>query len=95
MIGQEFTVRAIVEIFPMDNPWIYISVPKKYVQMFKPFMDRGLVPITATLGDSTWDTSLLPKGDGTLFIALNAKVRKKEEIELGQRVTVRFMLRQR
>lgn len=95
LIGQTFTVHGTVEIFPMDNPWIYVSVPKKYVKLFADFMDRGLVAVTVTLGSSTWDTSLLPKGDGTLFIALNAKVRKAEGIGVGQRVQLQFMLRQR
>jgi hypothetical protein len=95
MIGTEYTIRSTVEIFPMDNPWIYVSVPKKYVEMFADFMDRGLVAITATLGESTWNTSLMPKGDGTLFIPLSAKNRKKEKIKIGDTVTVRFQLRQR
>lgn len=95
MIGQEYTVRSTVEIFPMDNPWIYVSVPKKYVQLFADFMDRGLVAITATLGGSTWSTSLMPKGDGTLFIPLSAKIRKKENIDVGDTITINFELRQR
>ncbi|HYO19767.1 MAG TPA: DUF1905 domain-containing protein [Dermatophilaceae bacterium] len=49
----------------------------------------------ATVGDTTWDTSLLPMGDGTTFIALNARVRKKNALATGDSVTVAFTPRDR
>ena len=94
-VFQEHSFSSTVEIFPQDNPWVYVSAPKKYVKLFADFMDRGLVAITATLGSSTWNTSLMPKGDGTLFIPLSATVRKKEQIEVGDRVQITFKLRER
>lgn len=36
---------------------------------------------------------LLPMGDGSHFVALNAKVRRANRLELGDSVTVRFKLR--
>jgi hypothetical protein len=45
------------------------------------------------VGDSIWDTSLLPMGDGTHFIALNAKVRKAEGVEVGKSIKVIFKVR--
>jgi hypothetical protein len=74
---------------------VYVRVPKKFTEMTEEFADRGLVAITATVGKSSWKTSLLPMGDGTLFIALNAKVRKAEGIELGDMVKISFRLRER
>ena len=63
--------------------------------MTRPMAVRGLVPITVTLGNTTWDTSLMPKGDGTHFIALNAKVRNSEGVAVGDRVKLSFRLRRR
>ncbi|MFN0116865.1 MAG: DUF1905 domain-containing protein [Elusimicrobiota bacterium] len=57
--------------------------------------DRGLIPIFITLGKSIWKSSLLPMGDGTHFIALPAKVRKAEDIKIGKRVKLSFVLRDR
>ena len=37
----------------------------------------------------------MPMGDGTQFIPLLAKVRKSEDIELGEHVEVSFTLRKR
>lgn len=93
MKKEIYSITGTVEIFNLPNPWIYIRVPKKYTKMFKHLAVRGLIPITAFCGTSTWDTSLLPMGDGTHFIALNAKVRKAQNISVGDRITVEFSLR--
>lgn len=66
---------------------------KKYTEMFKSLADRGLVPITVTLGKSVWKTSLMPMGDETQFIPLSAKMRKAEGIAGGKRVRLTFVLR--
>ncbi|MGJ3238181.1 MAG: DUF1905 domain-containing protein [Anaerolineae bacterium] len=63
--------------------------------MTKEYADRGLVAIIATMGGTSWDASLLPKGDGTLFIALPARVRKREQIQLGDSIIMSFVLRER
>ncbi len=91
----KFQVKGIVKIFPVINPWIYVSVPQKHTSLTKKYADRGLVSITVTLGQSTWNTSLLPKGDGTQFIPLSAKIRKKENIEVGDRIKLFYILRVR
>jgi len=57
--------------------------------------DRGLIAITAHIGNSSWPTSLLPMGDGTHFIALPAKVRTKEKLSLGAAVEISFAMRAR
>lgn len=41
------------------------------------------------MGGTRWRASLLPKGDGTKFLALKAEVRKAENLEEGDEVTVR------
>ena len=95
MRKQIFNIKGRVKIFPIKNPWMYISVPKKYTQMTYHLADRGLVAISASLGKSRWNTSLMPMGDGTHFIPLSKKVRKKERIELGDQIELSFILRKR
>lgn len=90
-----FEFSGTVKIFPQENGWHYVAVPKKYSEITKALADRGLVAITATIGKTSWDTSLLPMGDGTHFIALPLKVRKPEDIQLGARVDGSFVLRER
>lgn len=90
-----YPVSGKVEIFKVQNPWVFVRSLKKYTYMFKGFSDRGLVPITITLGKCVWKSSLLPMGDGTHFIALPFKVRKAEGIRVGARVKLFFTLRER
>ena len=90
---KKYTITGEVEIFPQKGGWYYIQVPVEITQPLKNFADRGLIPILAKIGSSTWKTSLLPKGDGTHFIALKQKVRKKENIFLGDIIQVEFHVR--
>jgi hypothetical protein len=90
-----FAFKGEVQIFDVENPWIYVSVPKKYSDKTKTLADRGLVAIKATVGKSTWDTSLMPKGDGSQFVPLPAKVRRVENIQVGDNIKLSFILRKR
>lgn len=95
-MGKEaFEFSGPLELFPQQGGWHYVRAPKKISEPLLPFADRGLIAIEATIGDSTWPTSLLPMGDGTHFIAVPAKVRNKEKLELGDTVKLNFVLRER
>jgi len=88
-------LEAEVEVFPQEGGWAFIRVPKSYSDVTKELADRGLVAITAAVGRTSWDTSLLPMGDGTHFIALNKRVRQAENIRIGDRIQASFRLRER
>ena len=90
---QTYKTREKVELFPQKGGWHFIRVPLSITRKLQHKTDRGLIAITATIGQSSWDTSLLPMGDGTHFIALNARVRKKEKIVLDDAISVSFILR--
>lgn len=93
MKKKSFTVSGKVDRFPQEGGWWYVGVPHSYSDLGMTKPKWGLVPATFTLGNTTWDASLLPKGDGTLFIALNQKVRKAQDIALGDTVTITYKLR--
>lgn len=47
----------------------------------------GSIPVTVTLGKSTWKTSIFPdKKAGTYLLPLKAAVRKKEGVGAGDKV---------
>jgi len=89
------TFVAKVERYDCNMGWHYVSVPTELSEPLKAFADRGLIAVTATVGNTSWPTSLMPVGDGTHMIALSAKVRKAEGIVLGDEVELTFELRQR
>jgi len=92
-MDKSFTFIDTVEIFPQKGGWYFVRVPKLITERLDHKADRGVIAITATVGTTSWNTSLLPMGDGTHFIALNAKIRKREHIELGTELDVHFRLR--
>lgn len=93
---KEWTIRGKVKKFDAAAPWYYIPVRDGHEATKPPRGRWGSVPIKATVGDSTWNTSLFPMGKwgkNEYFIAINAKVRKKEEIKLGDVVSVKVKRR--
>jgi hypothetical protein len=49
----------------------------------------GTVPVEATVGDFTWDSSMFPRKDrGVYDLPLNAKVRQRLKLTEGQRLQV-------
>jgi len=93
LMNNQFT--ANIELFERDKGWYYVSVPTDLSKPLEHLAERGLIAVTAKAGDSSWPTSLLPMGNGTHFIALPAKVRKKENLSLGMAVQVSFEIRAR
>jgi hypothetical protein len=90
---KNFKINSKIEIFPQKGGWYFVRIPKSISEKLLHKSDRGVIAIIATIGNVSWKTSLLPMGDGTHFIALNAKVRKKEAIEVGKYITISFATR--
>ena len=47
----------------------------------------GMIPVAVRIGGTRWTTSLFPK-DGGYVVPLKDKVRKVEEIDVGETVTL-------
>lgn len=49
----------------------------------------GTVPVEASIGDFTWESSMFPRKDRQCYdLPLNAKVRKRLALEAGNIITV-------
>jgi hypothetical protein len=90
---ETYKTTGRVEIFPQKGGWVYVRIPAKITRKLVPKACRGLIPVEAMAGATTWKTSLMPMGDGTHFVALKARVRKIEHIEIGKMVTISFRAR--
>ena len=51
----------------------------------------GMIPVTATIGDTTWTTSLFPK-DGGYLVPIKDKIRQAEGLDIGSMITIRLTL---
>lgn len=87
---KTFKTEGKVKIFPQKGGWVYLPIKQTYTDLGIKKPKWGLVPATITIGKTTWKKSLLPFGDGTLFIALNEKVRKAENIKIGDTIKIMF-----
>lgn len=92
-MAKPYTFTAEVRLFPQAGGWYYVAAPQEFTDELKPLSVRGLVAVKATVGSSSWQTSLLPMGDGSQFLALPAKVRQKEQITIGDVIEVSFVVR--
>lgn len=89
-MSRAFKTAGKVKQFPQKGGWVYLPIQQTYADLGTRKPKWGLVPATITIGKTTWKRSLLPFGDGTLFIALNEKVRKAERIHVGDSVVATF-----
>jgi len=89
----DISFKTIVQKFPGSSGWVYITVPKKYTLKLKQYRKAwGMYPITANVGDTTWNTKLMMKKGGDFFVALRADIRKKEKIVVGKKYRISFKL---
>lgn len=51
----------------------------------------GVIPVTVTLGGTTWTTSLFPK-DGGYLVPVKDAVRRAEGVDVGDTVTLRVVV---
>lgn len=75
-------------------PWYFVTVPAAQSQELKAISGLvtygwGVIPVQVRIGNSEWKTSLFPK-DGLYLVPIKASVRKAEELEEGDTVTIRL-----
>lgn len=94
-----YTMTEKVYLYPGESAnWHFVPVTKaigaeikeKYGKFAKGF---GSLPVTVTIGKTVWQTSIFPdKYSGSYILPLKAQVRKKEEIEAGEKVTFSIII---
>ncbi len=89
-----YKVQLEVWLYPSEAAaWHFVSVPKKESEEIKknfgiPRRGWGAVPVSVTIGKTTWKTSIFPeKKSGEYILPLKADVRKKEGVRNGTRIS--------
>ncbi|MBV9291557.1 MAG: DUF1905 domain-containing protein [Frankiales bacterium] len=90
----EFT--ADVWFWKGPAPWYFVTVPESGAVEIEATAAMvsygwGMIPVEVRLGDTTWTTSLFPK-DGSYVVPIKASVRRAEEIDEGDTVTLRLTI---
>jgi hypothetical protein len=78
-------------------PWFFVAVPAKQSRDIKAISaivtyGWGVIPVHVWIGKTEYQTSLFPK-DGRYLVPIKASVRKAENLEKGDKITVRLEIR--
>jgi hypothetical protein len=73
-------------------PWHFVTVPDDQCGALEAVSASvtygwGMIPVTATIGRTTWTTSLFPK-DGRYLLPVKARVRAAEGLDVNDTVRV-------
>ncbi|HEX2559434.1 DUF1905 domain-containing protein [Phenylobacterium sp.] len=93
----EFRFEAEVIYWRGPSPFFFVPVPPAEAETLKGVMKAvtygwGMIPVGATIGGVAFTTALFPK-DGTYFLPLKDKVRRKANITAGDKVIVEMAIR--
>lgn len=75
-------------------PWYFVAVPEEQSLDLKAISNFvtygwGVIPVRVQIGQTAFTTSLFPK-NGSYLVPIKASVRKAENIDVGDEVTVRL-----
>jgi hypothetical protein len=89
-----YRVKAKVWLYPGNAAWHFVTLPKGPAREIKGLFagERrgwGAIPVEATIGATTWTTSIFPDSkSGSYLLPLKASVRKAEGVVAGRTVEV-------
>ena len=89
---MEIEVRGELVHWRGPAPFHFVPIPAAQSAKIRALAPRltygwGVIPVTCTIGDTTFTTSLFPK-DGLYLVPIKNAVRTAEELKLGQRVSM-------
>lgn len=79
-------------------PWYFVTVPEAECREIKAISGAvtygwGMIPASVRIGQSAWETALWPK-DGSYIVPIKASVRKAENLDEEDWVTVQLEIHQ-
>ena len=91
---MNFEFDGIIWFWRGPAPWYFVTVPENHSRNLKAITGLvtygwGMIPATVRIGNTVWETSLWPK-DERFIVPIKASVRKVENLELDDSVTVRL-----
>lgn len=96
---QSYDITAEMWLYNGEKAaWHFITLPKDISQQIKFFaapMKRGWgsVRVTATIGDSRWETSIFPDSKKDAYILpVKADIRKRESLKAGDSVSLSLII---
>jgi hypothetical protein len=92
-------MRAKVWLYPGMAGWHFVTLPKKQSEKIRERFSRmkrgwGSLPVTVTIGESCWNTSIFPDTKADAYVLpLKAEARKEENIREGDVISYAVEIR--
>lgn len=89
---MKFTVTGAIFEWRGPAPFLFVAIPESVSRDIKALSQLvsygwGVIPVTATLGETTWTTSLFPQ-KGQYLIPIKVLVQKAEQVGAGDVVDI-------
>ncbi|MBE2184639.1 MAG: DUF1905 domain-containing protein [Anaerolineae bacterium] len=91
---MQFEFSGAIWYWRGPAPWFYVTIPEAESADIKAISNLvtygwGVIPARVQVGRTSWTTSLFPK-DGLYLVPIKATIRKAEQLEEGDTVTIRL-----
>lgn len=93
---NKFKVSGKIKRFPNKYGWYYVELDEGLSKDLRPLLANlwpALIRAEFRINNTIWQSSIMPIKDGPLFIALPAKIRKVENLDVDNKVTINFELK--
>lgn len=96
---KTYVFKSKVTVYPGMAAWRFLGLPAKEAKEIKEKYGKhakgwGSIPISATIGKTTWKSSIFPdKKSGTYLLPLKSAIRKAESIADTDTVSVKLRIR--
>jgi len=96
MTSRTYRLRSKLQVYPGMAAWRFLILDVGHSAAIRRAHGAGRpgfgsIPVEATIGKTSWLTSIFPTKDGPYVLPLKAAVRRKEDIDDDD--TVSFVIR--
>lgn len=93
---MQFTFTATTIEWRGPAPFMFLPIPLEISAQIKTIAAEltygwGVIPCTATIGNSTYSTSLFPK-DGLYLLPIKVAIQRAEQVNFGNEITAELSL---
>lgn len=90
---MNFTLSTTLWKYPSESgAWYFVSLSQEISAQIKsqprPKKGWGSVRVRATIGKTTWETSIFPSKEGVYLLPVKASVRKAEDLFENETIKV-------
>ena len=91
---KKFSEKVKLWRWPGDGAWHFVTLDKKLYEKIRAKYGKGMLRISAQVGKTKFETSLLPHNmSQSYLIAIRKSVRQSEGLLDGDEFTVKFEIK--